>query len=78
MWNSLADELLEVDFEGTPAWILRTDETPVEEATTPRGTRFIRVERGEGGPQGGNATQRFPLTIEDQRPSVGCSIKWKE
>lgn len=41
IWNSLSAELLEVDFEGTPAWIRRADETSFEEATTPRGTRFL-------------------------------------
>src|SRR6478752_990204 len=50
----------------------------VEGRVNPREARFTRVERGEGGPQGGNATQRFPLKIDAQRPSVGCSIKWKE
>jgi hypothetical protein len=39
--NSLSGELLEVDFEGTPAWIPRAEETSFAEATTPRGTRFL-------------------------------------
>ena len=41
IWNSLSEELLEVDFEGTPAWIPLGEETSFEEATTPHGTRFL-------------------------------------
>jgi hypothetical protein len=41
IWNSLADELLEVDFDGTPAWILRDDETCIRETPPARGTRLL-------------------------------------
>jgi hypothetical protein len=41
IWNSLSGELLEVDFEGTPAWILLAEEPSFEEASPPRGTRFL-------------------------------------
>ena len=41
IWNSLSGELLEVDFEGTRAWIPRAEEMSFEEATTPHGTRFL-------------------------------------
>jgi hypothetical protein len=41
IWRSLSGELLEVDFDGAPAWILQADETRVREATSPRGTRML-------------------------------------
>ena len=40
-WDSIGGDLLEVDFDGTPAWILRSDESCVREATPPRGTRLL-------------------------------------
>ncbi|TCO14366.1 winged helix DNA-binding protein [Kribbella steppae] len=41
IWNSLADELLEVDFDGTPGWILRADEQRIREAPPARGVRLL-------------------------------------
>jgi hypothetical protein len=41
IWNSLAGELLEVDFDGTPGWILRADEACVRQAPPPRGVRLL-------------------------------------
>jgi hypothetical protein len=41
VWSSLSGELLEVDFEGTPAWIPLAEEPSFEETTTPSGTRFL-------------------------------------
>ncbi|MGW6281146.1 DNA glycosylase AlkZ-like family protein [Kribbella sp. NPDC055071] len=41
IWDSLASELLEVDFDGVPAWILRSDEALVREAAPARGTRLL-------------------------------------
>ncbi len=41
IWNSLSDELLDVDFDGTPGWILRADEPCVREARPPRGVRLL-------------------------------------
>lgn len=41
IWNSLSDELLEVDFDGTPAWILRSDEDRLAGTPPPVGTRFL-------------------------------------
>jgi hypothetical protein len=41
VWSSLSGELLEVDFEGTPAWILQADESRFEQATPPCGTRLL-------------------------------------
>jgi hypothetical protein len=41
VWDSIVSDLLEVDFDGTSAWILRSDEPCVREATRPRGTRFL-------------------------------------
>ena len=41
VWNSLSAELLEVDFEGTPAWIMQADEAQFGNVRPPRGTRFL-------------------------------------
>lgn len=41
VWSSLSGELLEVDFAGTPAWILQADENHVREAPSPYGTRLL-------------------------------------
>ncbi len=41
IWNSLADELLEVDFEGTTAWIRAADLPGFERATPHRGVRLL-------------------------------------
>lgn len=41
VWDQLAGELLEVDFDGVPAWILRTDEDRMRSATRSRGVRFL-------------------------------------
>ncbi|MEU4288764.1 crosslink repair DNA glycosylase YcaQ family protein [Kribbella sp. NPDC026596] len=41
IWDGVSSELLEVDFDGTPAWILRTDEAGLLEATRPRGVRLL-------------------------------------
>ncbi|WP_166678062.1 DNA glycosylase AlkZ-like family protein [Kribbella kalugense] len=41
VWSSLADELLEVDFDGVPGWILRTDEECLRSVPSPRGVRLL-------------------------------------
>lgn len=41
VWDSLADELVEVDFEGVAGWILGADEEWLRSATLPRGTRLL-------------------------------------
>jgi len=41
IWDSLSGELLQVDFDGAPTWILQADELSVREATPPRGTRLL-------------------------------------
>jgi hypothetical protein len=41
VWASLSGELLEVDFEGTPAWILQADESRFQQATPPCGIRLL-------------------------------------
>lgn len=41
IWDWLSSELLEVDFDGAPAWILRSDEACVREASRPRGARLL-------------------------------------
>lgn len=41
IWASVSSELLEVDFDGTPAWILRSDQARVREASPPRGVRLL-------------------------------------
>ncbi|MEQ7129394.1 crosslink repair DNA glycosylase YcaQ family protein [Actinopolymorpha sp. B11F2] len=41
VWDSLSGELLEVDFDGTPAWILRSDEARLLDAPPPRGSRLL-------------------------------------
>ncbi|HZX05824.1 DNA glycosylase AlkZ-like family protein [Kribbella sp.] len=41
VWNELADELLEVDFAGVPAWILATAESDLHEAPPPVGVRLL-------------------------------------
>ena len=41
VWDSLADELVEVDFEGVAGWILGADEEWLRSATLPRGVRLL-------------------------------------
>jgi hypothetical protein len=41
VWDSLADEFVEVDFDGVDAWILRADEEWLRSATLPRGVRLL-------------------------------------
>jgi hypothetical protein len=41
VWAELADELLEVDFDGVPAWVLRTAEHHLHTAAPGRGVRFL-------------------------------------
>jgi hypothetical protein len=41
IWDSLFGELLEVDFEGTAAWIHQADENHFEKAIPARGTRLL-------------------------------------
>ena len=41
VWNSIRSDLLEVDFEGAPAWILKSDEQSLRAVTPPRGTRLL-------------------------------------
>ncbi len=41
VWTSLSGELLEVDFDGTPAWILQADETRIVEASALHGVRLL-------------------------------------
>jgi hypothetical protein len=41
VWSSLSGELLEVDFDGAPAWILQADETRIRHSPAPRGTRLL-------------------------------------
>lgn len=41
VWNQLAAELLEVDFAGVPAWILRTAEPHLHTTTAPGGVRLL-------------------------------------
>ncbi|TCO47011.1 winged helix DNA-binding protein [Kribbella antiqua] len=41
IWKSITPELLEVDFDGTAAWILQADEACIREAPRPRGIRLL-------------------------------------
>jgi hypothetical protein len=41
VWDSLADELVEVDFDGVAGWILQADEEWLRSATLPRGVRLL-------------------------------------
>jgi hypothetical protein len=41
IWDSLSDELVEVDFDGTRGWILRADEACVRDAPQHRGVRLL-------------------------------------
>ena len=41
VWDQLADELLEVDFDGIPGWVLREDADRVWSAEAPRGVRLL-------------------------------------
>jgi hypothetical protein len=41
VWDQLAGELVEVDFDGVPAWILRADEERLWTAEAPRGVRLL-------------------------------------
>lgn len=41
VWDQLAGELLEVDFDGVPGWILRADEERLRQAPRPRGVRLL-------------------------------------
>ena len=41
VWDSLADELVEVDFEGVAGWILGADEEWLRSATPRRGVRLL-------------------------------------
>lgn len=44
VWQQLAGELLPVDFEGQPAWILARDEQAVRQAGEVRGVRLLPAE----------------------------------
>ncbi|WP_432893067.1 DNA glycosylase AlkZ-like family protein [Kribbella sp. CA-245084] len=41
VWDSVADELVEVDFDGVAGWILQADEEWLRSATLPRGVRLL-------------------------------------
>ncbi|HWD81128.1 MAG TPA: crosslink repair DNA glycosylase YcaQ family protein [Kribbella sp.] len=41
VWDQLAGELLEVDFDGVPAWVLRSEEHRLHHAAPPRGVRLL-------------------------------------
>jgi hypothetical protein len=41
VWDQLAGELVEVDFGGAPAWVLRTAEHRLHTAAPPRGVRLL-------------------------------------
>lgn len=41
VWDQVADELAEVDFDGVPGWILRDDVDRVWSAKAPRGMRLL-------------------------------------
>jgi hypothetical protein len=41
VWGLLADELVEVDFDGVAGWIRRADEEWLRSATLPRGVRLL-------------------------------------
>lgn len=41
VWSELSDELTEVDFDGVPAWVLRSAEDRLRTAATPRGVRLL-------------------------------------
>ncbi|NIK60018.1 DNA glycosylase AlkZ-like family protein [Kribbella shirazensis] len=41
VWGQLAHELVEVDFDGVPGWILRADEERLWTAEAPRGVRLL-------------------------------------
>ncbi|WP_350276619.1 crosslink repair DNA glycosylase YcaQ family protein [Kribbella sp. HUAS MG21] len=41
VWQRLAGELVEVDFDGVPAWILRADEERLSTVEAPRGVRLL-------------------------------------
>ncbi|MFG1908475.1 DNA glycosylase AlkZ-like family protein [Kribbella sp. NPDC048928] len=41
VWDQLASELVEVDFDGVPAWVLQTAEHNLHTAPPPRGVRLL-------------------------------------
>lgn len=41
IWDSVAGDLMEVDVDGAPGWILRSDEAAVREASQPHGVRLL-------------------------------------
>ncbi|MFF0341092.1 DNA glycosylase AlkZ-like family protein [Kribbella sp. NPDC004875] len=41
VWSSIADELVEVDFDGVPGWVLRADEESLRTVREPRGVRLL-------------------------------------
>ncbi|WP_327634375.1 winged helix DNA-binding domain-containing protein [Kribbella sp. NBC_00482] len=41
VWDQLADELIEVDFDGVPGWVLRDDADLLWSAEAPRGVRLL-------------------------------------
>jgi hypothetical protein len=41
VWGTLSDELLEIDVDGVPAWILREDAESLAPAVQPTGVRFL-------------------------------------
>lgn len=41
VWGQLADELIEVDFDGVPAWVLRVQEDEFWSAEAPQGVRLL-------------------------------------
>lgn len=41
VWDQVADELVEVDFDGVPGWVRRADEERLWTADAPRGVRLL-------------------------------------
>lgn len=41
VWHAVADELVEVDFDGAPGWVLRDDADRLLSADAPRGVRLL-------------------------------------
>lgn len=41
VWDQLAGELVEVDFDGAPGWVLRADDDRLWSAEAPRGVRLL-------------------------------------
>jgi hypothetical protein len=41
VWGHLADELVEIDFDGASGWILRTDEACLRSVPSPHGVRLL-------------------------------------